>query len=188
MAVFASGRAFIGVNPDTGEQYWTERWLTSFNCNAADPIFHDGKMFLSSGYNRGSALFQFVDGKPQLVWKTKELQNQLHSSLLFQGHLYGIDGDMERGARLRCLKWSTGEVVWSVDDLQPGGLALAGGQLLLLTAVGELIIAPATPGGWSPTARGHVLDGKCWTVPVLSNGLLYCRSVQGTLVCVDLRK
>lgn len=186
-AVFASGRAFIGVDVESGKQLWTERWLTSFNCNAADPIIDNGKMFLSSGYNRGAALFQLAEGKPKLIWKTKEMQNQLHSSLLYQDHVYGIDGDMETGARLKCIQWSTGNVVWSVDDLRPGGLTMAGSKLLLLSASGELAIAEATPAGWTPIARGQVLNGKCGTVPVLSSGRLFCRSVQGQLACVDLR-
>lgn len=187
-AIFASGRAYIGVNIETGKQLWSERWLTSFNCNAADPILHDNKVFLSSGYNRGAALFDLAGGMPNLVWKSKEMKNQIHSSLLYENHLYGIDGDMETGARLKCMDWSTGAVVWSVDDLRPGGLAMAGGRLLLLTESGELIVAPATPQGWSPTARGKVVDGKCWTVPVLSGGRVFCRSIEGQLVCIDCRK
>lgn len=187
LAIFASGRAFVGVDIDSGEPIWTERWLTSFGCNAADPIIEQGKMFLSSGYNRGAALFQFVDGRPELLWKNKEMQNQLHSSLLYQGHLYGIDGNMEAEPRLRCMQWSTGELVWSIDDLQPGGVTIAGGRLLVLTESGELVIAPATPKGFEEAARGQVLDGKCWTVPVLSGGRVYCRTIQGQVACVDLR-
>lgn len=186
--VIASARAYVGVAVDSGEQLWNERWLTSFNCNAADPIVHNGRMFLSSGYNRGSALFEFVDGMPRLVWKTKEMQNQLHSSLLYQGHLYGIDGNMEHGARLKCLDWSTGDVLWSVSELRPGGLSLAGGKLLLLSEAGELVIAPATPQGWRPIARAQILEGKCWTAPVLSSGRVYCRSVEGEIACVDCRE
>ncbi len=186
--IFASSRAYIGVDLATGKQHWVERWLTSFGCNAADPIVHEGKMFLSSGYNRGAALFQLTDDKPQLIWKSKEMQNQLHSSILFKEHLYGIDGNMEAGGRLRCLDWATGELKWSVDDLRPGGLALAGGRLMVLTDAGELFIASAAATGFQAEARGQVLDGKCWTVPVLANGLLFCRTVDGQVACVDLRK
>ena len=186
--VFASARAFIGVDLETGDQRWSERWLTSFNCNAADPIIHDSKMFVSSGYNRGAALFEFQNETPQLIWKSKEMQNQLHSSLLYNEHLYGIDGDMEVGARLKCMEWSTGKVVWSVEDLRPGGLSIAGGKLLLLTEAGELIVAPVTPEGFSPIARGQVLQGKCRTVPVFANGRVYCRSIHGQVACVDCRE
>jgi outer membrane protein assembly factor BamB len=47
---------------------------------------------------------------------------------------------------------------------------------------------PATPTGFKPTARAQVLGGKCWTAPVLANGLVYCRNSRGDVVCVDLRK
>ena len=187
-AIFASSRAYVGVDIATGEKRWSERWLTSFNCNAADPILHGDRMFLSSGYNRGSALYKFVDGQPELVWKSKEMQNQLHTSILYQNHLYGIDGDMDAGARLKCLDWETGEVVWSVDDLSPGGLSIADGKLILITQSGELIIAPATPDGWHPLARVRVLEGKCQTVPILSGGRIYVRSIQGDVACVDCRE
>ena len=187
-AIFASSRAYVGVDIATGEKRWSERWLTSFNCNAADPILHGDRMFLSSGYNRGSALYKFVDGQPELVWKSKEMQNQLHTSILYQNHLYGIDGDMDAGARLKCLDWETGEVVWSVDDLSPGGLSIADGKLILITHSGELIIAPATPDGWHPLARVRVLEGKCRTVPILSGGRIYVRSIQGDVACVDCRE
>lgn len=186
-ALFASGRAYIAVRIETGETLWSERWLTSFNCNAADPIFHDGKLFVSSGYNRGSALFDLSTGDAELVWKSKEMKNQIHGSLLHNGNLYGIDGDMEAGARLVCMRWDTGAVVWTQDELRPGGLAMADGQLLLLTESGQLVLAPATANGWQPTAQIKVLDGKCWTRPVLSDGRIFCRSIEGQVVCVDYR-
>ncbi|EMI20797.1 secreted protein [Rhodopirellula maiorica SM1] len=185
--VFPSGRSFTGVDLETGQPQWSLRWLTSFGCNAADPIIHDGKMFLCSGYNRGAALFQLTDDEPELIWKNKNMLNQLHGSLLYDGHLYGIDGDMEAGARLTCLSWETGEVVWSEDELKPGGLSLADGKLIVLTEVGELVLAPATPNGFHEISRAKVLDGKCWTVPVLSSGRVFCRSIQGQVACVDLR-
>ena len=187
-AVFASGRAFIGVDIRSGQPLWSERWLTSFNCNAADPIVYDGKMFLSSGYNRGAALFDLTDGQPKLIWKTKEMKNQIHTSILFDGHLYGIDGDMESGARLKCMDWVTGNVVWSVDDLRPGGLSIAGGKLLLLTEDGELIVAPASPKGFLPAGQMDVLQDKSWTAPVFSGGRIFCRSVGGEVVCLDCRE
>ena len=186
-AIFASGRAYVGVDLQSGNQLWSERWLTSFNCNSADPIFHDGKMFLSSGYNRGAALFDITSEAPQLLWKSKEMKNQIHTSLLHAGYLYGIDGDMEAGARLVCMEWSTGNVAWAVDDLNPGGLTLADGKLILLTQSGTLIVAPASPERWAPQSTANIIDGKCWTTPVLSNGRLFCRSIQGQVVCVDCR-
>ncbi len=68
-----------------------------------------------------------------------------------------------------------------------GGLIAANNKLLVLTERGELVIASATPDRFTELARAKILDGTCWTHPVLANGLLYVRSHEGTLVCVDLR-
>ena len=61
------------------------------------------------------------------------------------------------------------------------------GKLIVLTAKGMLSTAPASPKGFSPTGHTQVLEADCWTVPVLANGLLYCRNSKGDLVCLDLR-
>ena len=42
------------------------------------------------------------------------------------------------------------------------------------------------PEGFKPTARAKVLEGKCWTVPVLANGRIYCRNAAGDLLDLSL--
>jgi hypothetical protein len=64
----------------------------------------------------------------------------------------------------------------------------ANGRLIVLSDEGELMVAPATPEKFTPSARAKVLDGKCWTVPVLAGERVYCRNAAGDLVCVDLRE
>jgi hypothetical protein len=48
------------------------------------------------------------------------------------------------------------------------------------------MIAPASPTGYTELAAGQVLEGKCWTVPVLANGRIYARNADGELICVDV--
>jgi len=62
------------------------------------------------------------------------------------------------------------------------------GKLIALNAAGELTIGPASPAGFKPSARAQVLGGKCWTAPVLANGIVYCRNSAGEIAAVDLRK
>ena len=59
---------------------------------------------------------------------------------------------------------------------------------LVLTERGELVVARAAGDRFTELARAKVMDGTCWTHPVLANGLLYARSQEGTLVCLDLRR
>ena len=56
----------------------------------------------------------------------------------------------------------------------------------LESAKGELITAKASPAKFDVISRAKVLDGKCWSAPVLANGRLYCRNAAGDVVCLDV--
>src|SRR5262249_32862629 len=130
-----------------------------------------------------------LDGAaPKDVWRNKNMRNQMNPSVLLDGHLYGIDGDTTAAANLRCVELKSGEVRWSFEESGAGALMAADGKLIVLSETGELLIAPASPKAFTPSGRARVIEGKCWTVPVLANGLIYCRSATGELVCVDVRR
>jgi outer membrane protein assembly factor BamB len=77
-------------------------------------------------------------------------------------------------------------VKWAHEGLGAGSVTLAGGKLLALSDKGKLMIAPASPGGYVELAAAQILEGKCWTVPVLANGRIYARNADGELVCIDV--
>ena len=187
LMILASKKFFQAVDLKSGELLWKYRWLTRFGCNAADPIVSGQQVFISSGYSRGAAVLTLADAEPAEVWKNKELQNQFSSSVLIESHLYGFDGNDTGSKRLRCLDFATGKVVWSEDWEGMGALTAADGKLIALSEAGDLVVAPASPKGLAPTARATVIDGKCWTVPVLANGIIYCRNADGQIVAVDVR-
>jgi outer membrane protein assembly factor BamB len=58
--------------------------------------------------------------------------------------------------------------------------------LIVLGEKGKLVIAEATPDGYKELASAQILEGKCWTVPVLANGRIYARNAAGDLVCVNV--
>jgi outer membrane protein assembly factor BamB len=111
----------------------------------------------------------------------------MNPPVLIGGHLYGIDGDENSKVFLKCIELSTGTEKWSQPLPGMGSVTAAAGKLIVL-ADGELSVAPADPKEYKPTARAKILTGKCWTVPVLSNGRLYARNAEGNVVAVDLRK
>lgn len=116
------------------------------------------------------------------------LRTQLNAAVLVGAHVYGIDGDTNHKGGLKCVELATGGEKWVEKSLGYGSVTVAGGKLIVLTDRGELVVAPVSTDGFKPTARAKVLDGKCWSVPVLANGRLYCRNSAGVVVCVDLRK
>jgi outer membrane protein assembly factor BamB len=186
--ILGSARSYVCVDAASGEELWRQRWLTTFGCNAADPITDGNHVFLSSGYNRGSALLDLSSDSPIVVWKHKDFQNQLSSSVLIDGQIYGVSGDVAAGAKLTCIDMMTGEVRWRNDELRIGSLSAAGQRLIVISDSGELIIVQATPRECRVLARHPLLDGKCWTAPVLSGGRIYVRSAEGDVVCADVRQ
>lgn len=187
-AIVSSGNAYLAVNAASGKGLWQVDWITRYGINAADPILAGNQLFLSTGYNKGCGLFQTGDGEPKEAWRNKNLRNQFNSSVLLDGFVYGIDGDTVTAQSFKCLELKTGEVRWTQDGIGMGALMAADGKLIVLSDKGELLVAAASPEGFKPSARAKVLEGKCWTVPVLANGRIYCRSATGELVCIDVAK
>ncbi len=185
--VIASGRFYHLVDLKTGKELWRHRWLVRFGCNAADPVVDGNRVFISSGYNRGAALLEIAGDEPAVVWANKDMQNQFSSCVLIDGHLYGIDGNTHSATSLKCMEFASGKVKWAHPWKGMGSLTAAGGKLIVLGEQGELIVAGASPEEFKPSARAKVLGGKCWTVPVLARGRIYCRNAGGELVCVDVR-
>lgn len=187
-ALIASGKQYHCVRLDSGEILWKHRWLTTYGCNAASPILRNQRLFLSSGYGRGAALLQVDQNPPRVLWSHKELSNQMNSSVLVGDHLYGFDGDENGEVQLRCVEFETGHVRWSHPGLGSGSLMAADNHLILLSSTGELLIAPANPDSFKPSTQVKVMEGKCWTVPVLCHSKLFCRNAAGDLLCLDLRQ
>jgi len=188
LAVLGSSQSYVAVNPESGKEAWRTRWLTQYGVNAADPIVDGDKLFLSTGYGKGAALFALGGAETRELWKAKALRTQMNPAVLFKSHLYGVDGDTTEKASLKCLDFTTGTEKWKQASFGSGGIIIADGKIIALSGTGELMIAPATPVGFKPASRAQVLGGKCWTAPVLANGHIYCRNSRGDIAVVDVRK
>ena len=115
------------------------------------------------------------------------VHTQMNPAVLIGGHLYGVTGQERSKAEIRCVEFKTGKVKWSEPFATMGSLMAAGGRLIALSETGELLIAEAKPDAFKELARAQVLGGRCWTVPVLSNGRIFCRNAKGDLVCLNVR-
>ncbi len=186
LALF-SAKSLAGVRLKDGAELWRYSWVTKWDLNVADPILVGDKLFIST-MDRGCALFQLSAGPPTLVWESKSMDNHFNSCVFLDGFFYGVNGNTDRPEKdFRCVDLARGDLKWKYEGLGLGSVMAADGKLIILSEKGELVVATANPDGFKPLARAQVLGGKCWTVPVLANGRIYCRNAQGTLVCLDVR-
>ena len=75
---------------------------------------------------------------------------------------------------------------WSHRGLGQGTLAAsADGRLIILGEKGKLVVARANSDRFDVISQMQTVAGKCWTVPVLSDGRIFVRNGAGELVCLD---
>ena len=182
-AVILGHRELYGVVAATGQVLWKQPWTTLHDENIPDQIVAGDKLFACSGLGTGAALFRIEPDKLVQLWSHKNLQNWLSSSVLWKGYVYGVDTAKAPG--VTCLDLQTGDVKWSGTNVGVGSLMLADGKLIVLSDAGKLTIVEAVPTGYEELASAQILEGKCWTVPVLAGGRIYARNAVGDLVCVD---
>jgi outer membrane protein assembly factor BamB len=187
LAIFAADR-IVGLDTLSGKELWSVPWKTEYKINSADLIFHEGKLFASSGYNFGCAVIDVSGDKAKVLWQKKDLRNHYNSSVLHEGNLYGFDGNNMQGSGLKCVDFATGETRWTAPQPAWGNLILAGDRLIIVSQSAELIVAKASPQRFEELAKAQPLGGTCWTAPVLADGRLYLRNTRGDLVGLDLRK
>lgn len=189
LAIFAAQQV-TGVDAKTGLPIWSFPWATQYDVNAADPVFFSpGKtLFISSGYNVGGAMYLIEGRSPRSIWRNKNMINHFNTCVMIEGHLYGIHGHAGKTrGELRCLDARTGRTLWSDRSVGLGALMAADGKLIVISENGTLMIGDVSPKGFRSTGRVQVMGPKCWTAPVLANGLVYLRNARGDIACVDLR-
>jgi outer membrane protein assembly factor BamB len=183
---FFTASGLVSADPLTGRQLWRLPWNTSYDVNAADPIFSGGEVFLASGYGTGGGLTQIGAAKP--AWLNKKYQLHFNSLVLVEGFLYGVIGQDGGACSLACIDFKTGVLKWAEKTTGLGSVTAADGKLIFLNSRGELAIVEAGLTGYKSLAKAQVLGGKCWTTPVLANGKIYCRNSKGDLVCIDSKE
>ncbi|MCU0872365.1 MAG: PQQ-binding-like beta-propeller repeat protein [Pirellulaceae bacterium] len=177
-------RGVVAVEADSGKLLWTIPWRTTWDQNAPDLLVSEGKLFVSTGHGVGCALYEITSGTPQEIWRNKNMRNELSSSVLWKGFVYGFDSH-----RLVCVAWATGERQWSEAGLGRGTLILVDGYLIVLGDQGKLVLAEASGDGFKALGTLQMpAEGRYWTAPAFSGGRIFVRNAAGDGFCVDVRK
>lgn len=201
----------LAFDPKTGQEKfhypWRARLLESVN--ASTPVVVGNEVLISETYGPGSTLLR-VNTEPagyEVVWRdaersrTRAMQAHWNTPIYHDGYLYGSSGRNPPDADLRCVEWSTGKVMWSVENRIRCSLLFVDGYLISLGEYGTLqlirpnprkfeLVSEVTlrePESTQPTGFGprQLLRYPCWAAPVLSRGLLYVRGAD-RLVCLEV--
>lgn len=183
--------ALAGFDPDTGKILWRETLSSDYDEHSAWPLLAGSDLLISAPFRAGTRSYHAEPGGTfSAKWISRELSNDVASSVVVGGHVYGFDlaelqARIYRPSRGRfvCLDAATGKLCWSTDRTGHATALAADGKLFLLNDTGTLILASASPEGYTERGRCQVLSGLCWTPPSLANGRLFLRDRERA-VCV----
>ena len=183
--VVVSSSRVVGVEVGDGSLIWEYPWNTSMGINCSQPIVvGDNRLFISSGYGKGAAVIELAKSGDNLtartVWENTAMKNKFNSSVLHEGHIYGLDEGI-----LTCVDVQTGARKWKGGRYGYGQLLLASGHLIVLSDTGELALVKATPDQHTEVAKFSALEGKTWNYPALAGGRLLVRNATH-MACYNL--
>jgi outer membrane protein assembly factor BamB len=187
-----TAKALIGVSADTGDLLFRHEHITRYDVNALMPLYHDGKVFISSGYGSGSELVNLkVEGgkvSAEPVWQSKELDNHHGGVVLIDGYVYGAASDANHSQWI-CLEWKTGKKTCAAKGVGKGSLTAADGLLYTMSEGGKVGLVEATPQEFKLISQFKLPsggEGPSWAHPVVCGGRLYIRH-SNRLFAYDVR-
>jgi outer membrane protein assembly factor BamB len=199
-------QGLVSVDPKTGAvnfSFWF-RSRVNDSVNAMRPVVADDLIFISAAYYKIGSVLLRVNPDDQgvtEVWRGTTMELHWTTPIYRDGYLYACSGRNEPDARMRCVEFRTGKLMWDVDQSWPphsartpgvygrGSSILADGKLITVGEGGLLGLFKPNPAKPEEICRYQVpqLEYPCWAAPVLSRKKLYLRS-EKHLVCLDLAK
>ena len=182
-----SAKSLFLIDSPSGKKHWEFPWKTGRDVNAADPVIvPPGNEIIVSTASGTQCLRPLGNGNvPEIVWEQKDLKWYFNPGVLIGEQVYSLHGTTHRPTELVCTDAKTGKTIWSEPEFGSGGL-IAAGKHLIVFDLGKLTIFPATPKGFAPILQQTVLEGKCWTAPVIANGQIFCRNADGDVAALRI--
>nr|WP_321451441.1 PQQ-binding-like beta-propeller repeat protein [uncultured Carboxylicivirga sp.] len=185
-----TGLDVIGVDPDKGEIMWTfdgfgeEATKNGWEKIAPNtPLYKDGKIFVSNGYDMNSFMLQLSDdlSSVELLWRNDDMDTHVGGFVLVDGTIYGSNWIGNSKGNWLAVDWNTGETKYET----PWGSGKSKGSIISADDMlycydekrGYVGLVKATPKAFElvsdfPIKKG---EGPHWAHPVIDNGVLYIR-------------
>jgi outer membrane protein assembly factor BamB len=196
IAVVQNG--IVAVSAANGSLLWEHRRETPYaDVVCPTPIVHGDQVFVSVGYNGGSALLKITKAGAGLaanpVYAMKEIGSRQGGVVLANGYVYGA----HEARGWMCEEFATGKKKWESTRraIGIGPLAYADGRLYAVSEdKGEVAMIEASPAAFKQLAKFRLpkestkrkQSGRIWSHPVIADGKLYLRD-QELIFCYEIK-
>ncbi len=187
--VGCSREYLFGVNPSTGEIVWTFNdwdfttdWGGLVGICVNTPLYKDGKLFVSNGYEMRSHLLQLNEKATgvSVVWRNDDLNVHTGGMVLVNGVIYAANFIDNNLGDWRAVDWNTGKTCYQFTwQGHSKGSIIAADDMLYCYEERRGIVALVnpTPEKFDIVSQFRITQGMGghWAHPVIDNGVLYIR-------------
>ena len=132
--------AVIGVDMKSLEMIFEHEFITKRRIHPNTPLYSNGYLYIVSGYGQGGQLLKLSEdgSKVTLVWEDSQLDSQMGSVILYDGHIYGSGHD---NRNWYCVEFLTGKVKYSSRELgRKGNIIFADDMLYIYSEKGDVAL------------------------------------------------
>ncbi len=177
---------FFGINSLNGEIIWNFNLLPfetgpmGKGVNTNMPIYHDGEILITSGYDHPAMLFNLSeDGRSvNLKWKNDTMDTHHGGIVLIDGNIYGTNWITNSRGDWVSLNWKTGKTNWVKNWYAKGSVIAADGLLYCYEEKGgnvALVQPDKSEFKIISTFKAEGGEGPYWAHPAIYNGKLFLR-------------
>ncbi len=188
----------IGIHPQTGKIEWKVNYLNEgqksrrAQLNTNTPLFRNGRLFVTSGYDHGGIMLQLADNlkSAKVIHTIPDLDTHHGGSVLVGNTIYGSNWINNKKGNWVAIDWKTGKTQYEKKWGGKGSIIAADNMLYLYEELrGNLGLAYATPKGLEIVSSFKIKKGnnQHWCHPVISDGRLYLRRGK-VLMVYNLKK
>ena len=144
------------------------------------PIYHDGKIYVTGGYDHGGFMLRLTDGgsNADIQWTDQVLDVHHGGVVLVEGYLYGSNWLSNNDGNWCCIDWNTGAKKWENHWKCKGSIISAEGLLYIYDERSGFVgLVRADPEKFDLISSFKISKGSgpYWAHPVIHNGKLYVR-------------
>ncbi len=187
----------VGIDADNGKVLWTDPYKDyqkkPVMMNPVSPVYHDGAIYFTSGYNCGGTLLELSPDGSSVERKWIDLTMDTHHGgvVLVNGYLYGTSWTNVYDGDWVCVNFETGKVMYETSALSGKGSIIYADDMLYCYGEkeGEMALAQATPKGFNIISSFKIKQGtgQHWAHPAISDGILFIRH-GNTMMAYDIKK
>ncbi|HVF57573.1 MAG TPA: PQQ-binding-like beta-propeller repeat protein [Pyrinomonadaceae bacterium] len=169
-------KEFVSVSAGTGKLLWKMPAKSSYDTNSVTAVAYKDTLILSLEGQGIMAVRPVKQGATFTVreaWRNPENELYMNSPVVEGNRLFGLS--MRKKGQFFCIDADTGKTLWQGPGRMGENASILNlaGTLLLLTNEANLIVLPASAGGYAPAAQYTVATSPVWAHPaILSNRIL----------------